>query len=384
VAIAPFALIAACQLVFPTFVEVRSTDASVPKDATMAIALDSASDRAPARDTTPPPPPSSGCAGAQPPPPPTTDSNPTSVPPFVLAVRTMQLQNPDAGVPLGYNLDDDCTCEDAGPPSCVSSIRHCDAPGGRDQAGNSILTIVNSFAFGEEPADYVNMLIGRGSYTMLFVISDYNGGSDDTQVTMAVLVGSGLYDPDGGTVAPRWDGADRWNVDPSSFLSATEVDGGYQYVPLGSTGTAYVTGGVLVAQVTKATFDVGVGTFVFSTAVMSGTIVPTAGSFAIEGGQIAGRLPLSGVFTLLSTVSDPFDPSMNLCGPDPTLAQILGAVCGSADIMSDPLDDNHGLGCDAISMGLGFTAYPAQLGVPFRVFRPNDGCDASPPSCESD
>jgi hypothetical protein len=65
-----------------------------------------------------------------------------------------------------------------------------------------------------------------------------------------------------------------------------------------------------------------------------------------------------------------------------TYQLVSSGVCSQADIESSPANDGKGLPCDALSLGLGFTASPAQLGVELEPFVvPGDCPDSWAPTC---
>jgi hypothetical protein len=90
------------------------------------------------------------------------------------------------------------------------------------------------------------------------------------------------------------------------------------------------------------------------------TLVQAGSAWSLQGGQVGARWATSDALYSFHTLSDTSGNS--LCGSDLTYQVVSGGICSQADIASSPANDNQGLPCDALSIGLGFTASPAQLG----------------------
>jgi hypothetical protein len=101
----------------------------------------------------------------------------------------------------------------------------------------------------------------------------------------------------------------------------------------------------------------------------------------VENGQIAGRWNVSDLLHSLQAFSVLGTPLCNVPGsPYQTLAKPL--ICQYADIMTDPLSDQMGKTCDALSLGFGFTAEPALMGdVVTLPVLPSPCGDATPDYC---
>ena len=77
---------------------------------------------------------------------------------------------------------------------------------------------------------------------MLLEIPDYNGTENDPVVTVKYYMSNGLNpDADGGIPTPKFDGTDRWTIDPSSTWQRRRK-GSY------SDDAGYVAKGTLVAN----------------------------------------------------------------------------------------------------------------------------------------
>jgi hypothetical protein len=362
---------AACQLVFPTLAASTGPDASQDGPLQQDTASTEAAFDAAAMD--------SGQCGVVPPLPAPMSPTGGSITTYA-AVQAFAFLEPDAGPLLGYDLDGVCTCP--GPPSCVSGTQHCDLLGGRDTSGNQIVVLLDNFLQGTA-AGTLNAQIAAGSLGLLFEVVDYNGGSDDQEVGVAVLTSPGIIlDAEAGTTRPpSFDGNDVWNVNADSVAGSTRVDGGYVYVPKALSTSAYVAGGTLVATLPAVQVAFGSSSMTLTSAVISGVIQPGHGGYDLVQGQLAGRISTHEVQAFMATFRDPFDRSTFLCGNDGTFQGFRNNICEAADLMHDPLLDNTDAGCDAVSIVVGFNAIASKVGAPVVPPPRPIGCDGSVVEC---
>jgi hypothetical protein len=287
----------------------------------------------------------------------------------------------DAAIPpFGYDLDHTCTCP--GPPSCLAppppkgtpANPDCDDSRGRDNTDIQLFRDLRGLA--ATGTTQIDQGLAAGQFGLLLVINGYNGKPDDPQVSVDFYLSDGLSrDADGGIPTPKFDGTDLWTRDLNS-LQGGQANG----QPLYSTDTAYVTNNVVVANFTQLPIAFGDRTFLGgATMQLFGAIIVgqlqaqpigdggTFG-FALAGGTIAGRWPTSQILATLATI--PTEGGF-LCGTDPTPLDTLyygifkEVVCAAADIAMVPSEDNSTptlAPCDSISVGMQFTAVPAQLG----------------------
>ena len=361
----------ACQLVFPTVASSIAADASqdgltdqeaqAPEASSVEAGLDG------------------GPCGVVPPPPSQTMATGGTLSSYA-AVQTLAFVEPDAGPLLGYDLDGVCTCP--GPASCVSATQHCDLAGGRDTSGNQIVALLDNFLQGSA-AGTLNAQIAAGKLGLLFEVVDYNGEADDQQVGVAVVTSPGIIlDADAGTTQPpRWDGKDVWNVDTASVAGSTPSDGGYVYVPLALSTSAYVTSGTLVATLPSLQIAFGRSLLTLTNAVITAVLHADSGGYDLQQGQLAGRISTHEIQAFMATFRDPFNRSTFLCGSDGTFQGFRGNLCGAADLMHDPSLDNTDAGCDAISIVVGFNAIAANVGAPYTGKPTVVGCDGSVVEC---
>lgn len=301
---------------------------------------------------------------------------------IVLALQTIRF-DPDAGGGnlLGYDLDRACTCP--GKSSCNPSDGSivCDDPNGRDNSGGVLLAGFSAFAGDVFDSAKLVQKIQDGIFTLLVRINNYNGAQNDTQITTAIFVSSGMKGiDDGGTPQkPKFDGTDDWTVDPTSLFGGT----GPPFVPLpDSVDTmAYVSNGMLVAVVGEVKLTLsGTGnggvTLDVSGAVITGHLTPNGkGAYAVNDGILAARWPARRMLTTLAGIKDPLG-SGYLCGDSGTYQQIKRLICGVRDITAAVQNDNTGAFCDALSIGFGFSAAPARMGSPYAKPPPTPPCGA--------
>jgi hypothetical protein len=281
---------------------------------------------------------------------------------FVVAVHTIDFGVADAGTAglVGYDLDKVYTCCEAGPESCgaaVTGATHCDESSGRDNAGGDL---ISSLAL-VDPSQFSTATISQrlqvGTYSILLQIQHYNGQANDTQVT-ASLYGSIGVESDAGAL---WNGTDQWIIDDSFVVSPDASP----LVPVDFDTAAYVADGTLVIHVT---FPISLGnsntstfTINLTAGVITGNIVSAGnGTYSLTGGNIAGRWNITQLLSSLQTV---YVTGLGpVCPGSSTYNFVKSEICKYADIMTDPTKDLSGATCDALSLGIGFTADPALLG----------------------
>jgi hypothetical protein len=310
-----------------------------------------------------------GCVHAVPPGLPTTDDTPDAGDggvDIVFALDTLDLGQNAAGQfnpndPLGFDLDGVCTCFDDGGPSCANAMVTCDTAGGRDEAANQILAVLGAEDSHLSQAS-LQAQIASGAFGILLHVHGYNGLANDQSVVVEYFPSPGSQGP------PSTDGGTAWNVTPESVLTG----GPGQWVSIYQDLHAYVNDHVLVSHLAAFAFlvlpDTGGNdnpiTFDLRDVVAEATMVSSGGggggTWSLQNGQMGARWATSDALYSFHTLSDTSGNS--LCGSDLTYQVVSGGICSQADIASSPANDNQGLPCDALSIGLGFTASPAQLG----------------------
>jgi len=286
---------------------------------------------------------------------------------FVVALHTLDLGiRTDGGAPplFGYDLDQVFTCCDGGPSSCTPPVvgNHCDESAGRDNSGGQLIanlalldpTVFNATTISERLQD--------GVYSLLIQIQSYNGQPNDTQVVAAIYASDGLETV--GDAAPppaKWDGTDVWSVDQAFVLSGGN---GSPIVPTDYDAHAYVSNGTLVMQVnfplSLGTTSTGAITIALTGGVITAQLEPAGdGTFHLTNGQVAGRWNVSSVLAAAQSLTL---AGQSICPGSTLYGNIKEQICTAADIATTPTADNTGAACDALSIGLGFTADPAHMG----------------------
>jgi hypothetical protein len=342
------------------------------------------------------------CMHAYPPDRPPADAGTaTPLAPIVAAFNTIDIGvrgPPDGAIPpFGYDLDHTCTCP--GLPSCAQPkgsplSEACDDSRGRDNIDIKLFQALPGAA--TTGTAQVDQGLRAGQYGLLIRIRDYDGMPEDPKVTVDFYVSNGLERDDAGNLpTAKFDGTDHWTIDPASFMPSGQ--------PTFSADNAYVArnpedpagSSVLVASFDQLPIVFGDRSFLGGAtmqlfgAVIVGTLQLTnvdggsSGSslgLGLTGGTIAGRWPTSQILSTLATI--PAEGGF-LCGTDPSFynrvnyAVLKGVICAAADIAKLSNEDNQMplAPCDAISVGMKFTAVPAVLGGTFAVAPAPAGCD---------
>ncbi len=309
------------------------------------------------------------CRHASPPPAPTTDDG-TSDLNLYLAMRTIDLGvrfHDDAGPPpsIGFDIDGLCTCpapKPCAPP--VATAKQCDDDAGRDNSLSKILQTFAESSSGVFNQKTYNDAIDQGLNSLVLRVSGYNGGANDTKVTVAVFVSNGtMPTADGGAPPPpTWNGTDVFTLDQGSVIGPVS---GATATPEYFDINAYVTNHVLVAHVDFPLRIVGTGTFGALTvsitgAVLVGELKPEGAAFRLDNAVLAGRWATTNIAAALAEL-----PDMNggfTCPGTQTFMQVKPLLCNGADIFTDLVQMDPRASCDALSVGFGLTAYPIVMG----------------------
>lgn len=310
-----------------------------------------------------------GCIRATYPPPPTTGDGP-SMDDLVVAFHSIDMGDTVGADPPGLDLDFTCTCFEEAGDTCTTgaSKPRCDGPGGVDNAGSKLFQLVVDYLgdtyFG---SDYYSSSADIGEWSLLVRISGYNGTPDDPEVGVALFVSPGMEM----AAVPKWDGTDAWPISDDTVGASGTTD-----EPIHVSNGAYVAEGTLVATMPSAAINLSGGTSTITVRILGGVIsgkllVEPFGA-RIEGGVIAARWAVKDVFAALSSYRGPNDSKLCKDGSFVYNA-VKSRVCGAQDILTDPLLPASAP-CDALSLGIGFTADPALLGPVVPAAVPSDGC----------
>jgi hypothetical protein len=327
---------------------------------------------------------------------------------YILAVRTIDFSGrDDAGAVLGFDLDGVCTCDTrpdtahGGMTSCTPPFDiPCDYDSGVDNALAAPFHAVAGF-LGDSGSG--SALLGDqaecGRETLVFIIGDYNGKADDSQVKVGLIPSYGIREPhDAGeipdsacTSSPdppypaKWDGTDKW-----SFAEGTAIRKGTEVIPVIVTADAFVTNyRLVVPPVRSVTIFFGAQALEVSSPATIATLIAVDGqgndlppgapavSFRVSDGIISGRIGTSALLAALGQLKPRTAGGGFLCD-DPVFAfTVKKTICGARDILSDPAKDFQPPGgppfaCDAVSMAVRFTGQMAQIG---DMYSPDAGAE---------
>jgi hypothetical protein len=274
---------------------------------------------------------------------------------FVVAMRSVDLGDTENTV--GLDLDGKCTGEGDG-PSCLHPAWMAkdidDSDDGRD-AQSAVLFKQFSLATGGRIGS-TGFTAGAegGKWSMLLRVRGYDGALDDDQIEVAIFPSAGLHDD---VRPPKWDGTDAWPVPPSCLRDGASLD-----QPKYVDAKAYVSGGKLVASLPESEFYMaGAGTCMpvrFVAGFLTATIQTSSQGFTLTDGVIAARWKIADLFASVSMLRSDDKP---ICTGGDLYKPVKNLICQNADIYSGIATPTTV--CDSISVGLGFTASPATIGV---------------------
>jgi hypothetical protein len=327
------------------------------------------------------------CTLALPPPPPTTeDGDPLADNVVSLVARSVRATPGDGGIP-GFDLDGVCTCPAA--ESCQKRdykvdnlvVDRCDGPGGRDNAAAAM--IVNN-PFLSTTFDNNGQGLGTvGGDTFVLELSNYNGGQNDKQVTLALASSTGFRPPAdaGPDAAPLYDGTDTWDLYNKSLdPGAVTGDGGTcgaisrgGCLAKSLTKDAYVTGGVLVAK-----FDgllpwpfggfAGTELDIRRGYLVANVVGSSEGVLRLENAVLAGRVTEKDLLDGWGRAIDPLKGvveggtrRLRVC-ESPLWPLVRDSLCAYFDVHADQAKDNTGEPCSAMSFALQFETAPIRFG----------------------
>lgn len=293
-----------------------------------------------------------GCTHALPPDPPSMPGGAGNTT-FVVAVHTIDLGD-GMKVP-GYDLDDRCTCEGEG-RTCVPhppSQMLCDLPNGVDNATARIVREIQT-AYPTFSSAFFSMKADGGDWSLLLRVSGWNGQPDDDAIEVDLYPVAGRPSAVGNP--PKWDGTDPWPVPVSSL-----DDGKTITLAKYKDTHGYVRGNVLYASIPTTTFRMSGGLQTMrldiTGGVITGTIQKVPAGYRVSDGVIAGRWRLSDLFKDISSYRN--EKGIPICTTDFVWGTAKGVICDAPDILADV--GGATLPCDALSLGFGFTADPAQI-----------------------
>lgn len=292
---------------------------------------------------------------------------------LVLALRSIDFGDAtaDGWKSLGCDLDglvSDATSTDVCRPAAGANADAVKTDGD-DGIDNSFGANVVPILRGLEPdfASTNDALFAGGKQSILLVIEKLGAGPTYAGVRAALYQGGDLTATTGGE-PPRWDGTDVWpiaaesvaNGDPNEpnvvFPNSYVADGTWASGSTGSLMLRLIVGGYLV-------------------------VIPVEHAWLSLSLAGDGKAPMSGAISGVVRVETLWDANFWIgphklgekCPNSPTDA-LSWQIRQAADILADGTQDPTRT-CDAISIGLAFTAAPVELGgvVPASP-PPPDGC----------
>lgn len=282
------------------------------------------------------------------------------------AVDTISFGEDNAWKKIGYNLDkkvstatskDVCTKADR-----ASDNVHLDGERGIDNAfGNIIVSVLRDLPGLEQPSGTVNAELKKGTFSVLLETKGLAGDPAQSADGLSgqLFVGAELKNPTFTT-------ADKWPVRPE-LLNGGTVESGSKV----KFTNAYIAEGTFVSgDRTNIALDVSFGSVAVKLNIRNAlvTFKTPSGSNLAEG-VIAGVVQTSDVLGVIDTLAPTFDPQF--CDPNNNLVKtIKETIAQASDIMADGTNA-PGTPCDAISIGLGFTA--KEIGGPGAVVAPTQG-----------
>jgi len=310
---------------------------------------------------------------------------------FVVALRSvtwpdLPLADPGDGghgpkdeVP-GFDLDGRCSCTADVKFACITAPgallgNHCDDEEGRDNN----LAIAFAPLSAVAPSNLTTLFSDAaevGAWSLLIEVRGYGGGFDDPRVEVATYSAVGFE----GIGGPSWNGQDLWDVRADSFA----VDGRLvQPEPISFDPDAYVADGTLVARLPWLDLNLSIdqveGLVRISQARLTAKVESLPFGTGLAEGTIGGWFADEDILRFLSSYRfKPFGENAKsafLCNdPSDTVYKVFrSTACRAADGRLD--EGSPDPACNAVSVGLGFTADPANLGDVVEVPFPPSACE---------
>ncbi len=308
---------------------------------------------------------------------------------------------PSPNIALGFDLDNDCTCEpglphEAGPNSCAPfpGKMACDLPNGIDNQIPALLAPLKVIAGASDLDDLatINKRIAGGDTANVFIVRGYNGLPNDNELTVEI---HSVRRPNR---LPYADGGDQCinaGPRPPSFPPLDDPDAAdgatydHDRLPLfdgcdvwgdivGTTGfPAYVANHVLVVNADVAVPIPFAGAIIDAESLkMTAVLVPDGtGGWTLEDGQLGARGPVNALLTAGGSLSFSKDAGPVCLDTTPSgRAQrtlFIANTCPVVDINLHSSQDFYvskttgkEVACDAVSIAFAFRAERGFLGAP--------------------
>ena len=321
---------------------------------------------------------------------------PGEIEPLVFAVRAMRLGSrnekgevdKDAWKSIGFDLDNTCstspTCPAAEQERMSCSSGASVLPDGRycrdNMFGQLEYSITQTPDIGgrfrlNDPT--FNCSLCQGAYNFLFKFTGYNGQSDDSSIRVDIYPSPGLdvlkpidcaqyNDHEGWDTNACWGKYDAWQLQ-SDYVPAGPTGDSKLYDPSGYVRSDYFVASLPANTVFWFPGNRAVATsfpMVLQGGLVTGKFVRTDDEWRIEDGMIAGRIKVSGAIEGFRLIG--------MCEDDPLFQGAALIAQSNADVLSSGAVAPEAR-CDAISVGIAFTASQATMGSVVEV-EPLKGC----------
>jgi hypothetical protein len=279
--------------------------------------------------------------------------------PTVLAVNTLLFGEGTSGQwkSLGFNLDglvstslstNLCKLNDG----ATASYAYPDGNDGIDNSfGKNLLPLILDI----DPTwvTDVNNSIQEGNFTALLEIGCLPATGDASGLSTKLFAGETLG------MAPKWDGTDMWPVEPDLLTNPKDPQSSSLVFPQCSvSGTTFSAGKNGTIVLTIPLMAMGVSTSIKLTLYAAQlTMTLSADRLSATGGVIGGVLNTEEFVNQVNNVG----VLLGLCGSS-VLSGLVTQVRQASDILDDGTQDPTQT-CNGISVGLGFTMLPAQIGI---------------------
>lgn len=305
----------------------------------------------------------------------------------------------------GLNLDRRCTTVPAESTCFLSDAGSlqpapwADGPDGADVTGNVLLATIDDF-FPALREDSVQNAIDHGFGSFVVRVRAWNGTANDSAVGLVVYASRGLQARDGGGIERRGPAP----ADANETWTFVQKAAGTGYVSNHRFVVAFLepVPFVLPTQIAPAQppeaglpldEDAGIRgndderplTLLLHEAYVLFDLVPQdGGTYRIENGVLAGRVPLDDFFGEASGIRNVGidEGSRAFCvDGQRTVNLIHSSLCAASDILASRSAEPSGAAttrCDAVSASISFAARPALVGNEIAPSPSDDPCPDYP------
>jgi hypothetical protein len=199
----------------------------------------------------------------------------------------------------------------------------------------------------------INNGIQAGTFTVLLELDCLPAKGDVSQFTTKLFGGTALG------MTPKWDGTDKWPVEPDLLNNPTDPESSSIVFPGCSlTDSNFYSGKnvtfVLTVPVMTAMMSTSIKLTLYAAQM---TMTLSADHKTASAGMIGGVLNTQELLGQVEKIA----VLLNLCTSS-VLPELITTVEQASDILADGTQDPTQT-CDGISMGLGFTMAAAEIGV---------------------